>query len=86
MQAAFTSAATFAAGAILPLLVALAAPEPALVASVVVASLVFLAALGALGARAGGAGALKGLARVLFWGALALAVTAAVGHFFGAGA
>jgi VIT1/CCC1 family predicted Fe2+/Mn2+ transporter len=84
VQAALTSAATFAAGALLPLLVVLAAPEGALIVSVVIAALVLLALLGALGARTGGASATKGLARVLFWGALALAVTAAVGRLFGA--
>jgi VIT1/CCC1 family predicted Fe2+/Mn2+ transporter len=84
VQAAIISAATFAAGAILPLVVAVAAPEQTIIAAVVAASLVFLALLGALGARAGGAGLLKGLARVLFWGAFALAVTAGVGRLFGA--
>lgn len=84
VQAAIISAATFAAGAILPLIVAGAAPEQAVIAAVVAASLAFLALLGALGARAGGAGLFKGLARVLFWGAFALAVTAGVGRLFGA--
>ena len=84
VQAAITSAATFAAGALLPLVVALSAPGSALIPSVVVASLVFLALLGALSARAGGAGLVRGLVRVLFWGALALGVTAGVGSLFGA--
>ena len=83
VQAAVTSAATFAAGAALPLMVALAVPEGAIVASVVIAALVFLAILGALGAGAGGAGLLKGLARVLLWGTFALAATALVGRLFG---
>ena len=84
VQAALASAATFAAGACLPLIVALAAPAPWMVVCVVAASLASLAALGALGAGAGGAHLAKGLARVTLWGALALAVTAAVGRLFGA--
>lgn len=84
VQAAFASAATFAAGALLPLLVALAVPAPWIVGAVVVAALIFLAVLGALGARAGGAGLFRGMARVTLWGAFALALTAGVGHLFGA--
>lgn len=84
VQAAFASAATFAAGALLPLLVALAVPAAWIVAAVVVAALIFLAVLGALGARAGGAGLFRGMARVTLWGAFALAVTAGVGRLFGA--
>lgn len=84
VQAALTSAATFAVGAALPLAVAALAPAPSLIASVSVASLAFLAALGALGARAGGAAAWRGAARVTFWGALALAATAGIGAAFGA--
>lgn len=84
VQAALTSAATFAVGAALPLAVAALAPAPSLIAAVSVASLAFLAALGALGARAGGAGAWRGATRVTFWGTLALAATAGIGVAFGA--
>jgi VIT1/CCC1 family predicted Fe2+/Mn2+ transporter len=84
VQAAWTSAVTFASGAFLPLAVVLAVPPQALTVIVVIVSLLCLAALGALGARAGGAGMLKGVARVTLWGALALAVTAGVGRLFGA--
>ncbi len=84
VQAALTSAATFAAGAALPLLVAAIAPEAALLGWVVGSTLVGLAALGVLGAQAGGAPLLRSAGRVLFWGALAMAVTAAIGRLFGA--
>ncbi len=83
IQAALTSALTFAAGAAAPLLVALLAPMPALVASVAAVSLACLALLGAIGARAGGAGILRPVVRVGFWGAVAMAVTAIVGSLFG---
>jgi VIT1/CCC1 family predicted Fe2+/Mn2+ transporter len=83
LQAAIASAATFAVGAALPLGVAWLAPLEALAVAVSAASLVFLAGLGALGARAGGAPVLKAVARVVFWGALAMAVTAGVGKLFG---
>lgn len=83
VQAALTSAATFAVGAALPLVAALLAP-PAQVASVVAgASIAFLAALGVVAARAGGAPVGKAAARVVFWGALAMAVTALVGRMVG---
>lgn len=82
-QAAWTSAATFASGAALPLMVVFASPAEGLTTAVVIGSLLCLATLGALGARAGGAGVLKGVARVTLWGALALAVTAGVGSLFG---
>jgi VIT1/CCC1 family predicted Fe2+/Mn2+ transporter len=84
LQAALASAATFAAGAAMPLLTMLAAPASALVPAVFGTSLVFLAALGALAARAGGAPLLRSAARVTFWGALAMGLTAAVGALFGA--
>ena len=84
IQAALTSAATFAIGAAMPLLMALFAPTRLLVTFVVAGSLIFLALLGALGARTGGAGMLKPTVRVTFWGALAMAVTWAVGALFGA--
>ena len=83
IQAALTSAATFATGAALPLLVAWLAPATATVWAVSGASLLFLFALGAVGARAGGAGLVRGALRVAFWGALAMAVTAGVGTLFG---
>ena len=83
IQAALTSAATFAAGAIAPLLVLIAAPRSASVWAVSASSLIFLAVLGALGARAGGADVLKPTSRVVFWGAVALAVTAGIGRVFG---
>jgi VIT1/CCC1 family predicted Fe2+/Mn2+ transporter len=84
VQAAFASAATFAAGALAPLIVALLAPGEFIIPAVVAAALAFLAGLGALGARAGGAGLIKGVIRVTLWGALALAATAGVGAMFGA--
>lgn len=79
VQAALTSAVTFSAGATLPLVVALASPANLTVYTVSGGSLVFLAVLGALGARAGGAAVPKATARVAFWGALAMAVTAGIG-------
>lgn len=83
VQAALTSAATFAVGAILPLLVVMVAPEGTLIPAVSVAALVCLAVLGAVGARAGGAGLAKPVIRVVFWGAVALAITAGIGAVFG---
>ena len=83
LQAALASAATFAVGAALPILVVVTAKESALSLAVAGASLVCLAALGALAARAGGASAVVGAARVAFWGALAMAITAGVGKLFG---
>jgi VIT1/CCC1 family predicted Fe2+/Mn2+ transporter len=83
VQAALTSAATFAVGAGMPLLMVLLAPASKLVPIVVVASLGFLAILGAVGAHAGGADPWKGMARVTFWGALAMAATAGIGKLFG---
>jgi len=86
VQAAFASAASFAVGAALPLAVTALSPAQGLIAWVSGASLVFLALLGAVAARVGGANALVGAARVTFWGALAMAVTAGVGALFGAAA
>jgi VIT1/CCC1 family predicted Fe2+/Mn2+ transporter len=83
VQAALTSAATFAVGAALPLLMVIVSPVGALVPAVAVASLVFLALLGAIGAKAGGANVVTATARVTFWGALAMALTAGVGAVFG---
>jgi VIT1/CCC1 family predicted Fe2+/Mn2+ transporter len=84
VQAALASAASFAAGAALPLAVAALSPMPALATTVSLTSLLFLALLGATAARAGGADMLHGAGRVAFWGALAMAITAAVGALFGA--
>ncbi|WP_297511181.1 VIT family protein [uncultured Caulobacter sp.] len=84
VQAALTSATTFAVGAVMPLLVAILAPLPVILPVVTVATLIFLAVLGALGAWAGGAPPLKPMLRVTFWGALALAATALIGKLFGA--
>jgi len=84
IQAALTSAATFAVGASFPLLAAFAAPLNAVELVVAIASLVFLALLGGIGAGAGGAGLAKAVWRVTFWGALAMAVTAGIGRLFGA--
>jgi vacuolar iron transporter family protein len=84
LQAAFASALTFSVGAALPLLAVVLSPLQYVVYSVVTASLVFLAVLGVLGAKAGGAPVLRAVVRVMFWGALAMAVTAGVGALFGA--
>lgn len=84
LQAAFASAGSFAVGAALPLLVTAVAPDASLIPLVAGTSLVFLALLGALAARAGGAGVAVGALRVTFWGALAMGLTAGVGALFGA--
>lgn len=86
LQAALTSAATFSGGAALPLLVVLLAPAATLIWSVAGSSLLFLALLGILSAVAGGAPVLVATARVSFWGALAMALTAGVGALFGVAA
>ena len=83
VQAAFYSAVTFIVGAALPLIVAWLIPGPQLIAAVAISSLVFLAFLGSLAARVGGARVVVGAIRVTFWGALAMALTAAVGRLFG---
>ncbi len=83
IQAALTSAVSFAAGAALPLVTALVTPSGLLVVAVSVASLLFLAVLGAVGAKAGGAKILVATIRVTFWGALAMAITAGIGAVFG---
>ncbi len=83
VQAAVSSAAAFVAGAALPLIVAWAVPGRQLIFLVAAASLVFLAILGGLAARTGGASIAIGALRVTFWGALAMAITAAVGRLFG---
>ena len=84
VQAALASAASFAVGAVLPLAVTALAPEKSLIIWVSGTSLAFLAGLGAVAARVGGAGVMIGAWRVTFWGALAMAITAAVGKLFGA--
>ena len=83
VQAAFSSAGTFTVGAALPLVVAWAVPGSQLIPVVAVFSLVFLALLGGIAARAGGASITVGAIRVTFWGALAMALTAGVGRIFG---
>jgi vacuolar iron transporter family protein len=83
IQAALSSAASFAVGAAMPLIVAALAPERALIGAVAGASLLFLAVLGALAARVGGAAITTGALRVTFWGALAMGITAGVGALFG---
>jgi VIT1/CCC1 family predicted Fe2+/Mn2+ transporter len=84
IQAALASAGSFAVGAAVPLLVTALAPAAGLIPLVSGTSLVFLAVLGGLAARAGGASVTIGASRVAFWGALAMAVTAGVGSLFGA--
>jgi VIT1/CCC1 family predicted Fe2+/Mn2+ transporter len=83
IQAAFASALSFAVGAAMPLLTTAFVPEASLVFVVPGTSLLFLALLGALAARAGGAGVAVGAIRVTFWGALAMGLTAGVGALFG---
>ncbi|HWY44284.1 MAG TPA: VIT family protein [Candidatus Sulfotelmatobacter sp.] len=83
IQAALTSAGSFAVGAIMPLLITAIAPATSLIPLVSGTSLVFLALLGGLAAHAGGAGVLMGAMRVMFWGALAMALTGGVGSLFG---
>lgn len=84
LTAAFASAASFTVGAALPLAAAALLPEAQISLGVTVLSLIFLAVLGAIGARAGGAPVGRAVARVTFWGAVAMAVTYGVGHLFGA--
>ncbi|MDP1592302.1 MAG: VIT1/CCC1 transporter family protein, partial [Prosthecobacter sp.] len=84
VQAALASAATFAVGAAMPLLLVVFVPSSALVWAVSGSSLFFLALLGGLAARAGGSPVLRSVVRVTFWGALAMALTAGVGALFGA--
>jgi vacuolar iron transporter family protein len=86
VQAAFTSAATFAVGAAMPLLMVVISPKSLLVPIVSVTSVLFLGLLGAIGARAGGAPILRPTLRVTFCGALAMALTATIGSVFGSAA
>ena len=83
LQAAFASGLTFTVAAALPLIAAIVAPAEKIIPVVVVTTLVCLAGLGALGAQAGGAPKPRATARVLFWGAAAMAITAGVGRLFG---
>jgi VIT1/CCC1 family predicted Fe2+/Mn2+ transporter len=85
IQAALASAGSFAVGAAMPLLVTVIASGAGLIPLVSGTSLAFLALLGGLAARAGGAGVTMGAIRVTFWGALAMALTAGVGSLFGTG-
>ena len=86
VQAALASAGTFSVGAALPLLIVMLSPASALMWAVAGSSLVFLALLGLLSAKAGGAPVLVAASRVTFWGALAMALTAGVGALFGVAA
>lgn len=86
VQAAIASAATFAVGAALPLMVVFVSPQPMLSVAVAASSLVFLAALGSLAARAGGSSVMTAAMRVTFWGTLAMALTYVVGALFGVAA
>ena len=83
IQAALTSAATFAAGAVLPLAAVAIAPTDGLLIWVSASAVVGLAVLGGMGARAGGADIPRSVVRVVFWGVLAMAVTAGIGRLFG---
>lgn len=83
LQAAFASGMTFTAAAALPLIAAVVAPADKVIPTVVIVTLICLAGLGALGAQVGGAPKPRATARVLFWGAAAMAITAAVGSLFG---
>lgn len=83
IQAAFASAATFTAGAVLPLLMLLVAPQGFILHTVAVSTLIFLGALGFLSAFAGGANIAVAIGRVTFWGAFAMAITAGAGRVFG---
>ena len=83
VQAAITSALTFSAGAAMPLLAVVLSPAARIAPVVAVTSLVYLAVLGAIGASAGGAAIVKPTARVTFWGAFAMAITAGIGVLIG---
>lgn len=83
LQAAFASAATFAVGAFIPLLVALLVPDSYLIAAIAGVSLLALALLGGLAAKVGGANQWQGALRVGVWGAIAMGLTGVAGHFFG---
>jgi VIT1/CCC1 family predicted Fe2+/Mn2+ transporter len=84
IQAALASAASFTAGAALPVMLVALAPMTGLTVTISASSLLLLAVLGVLAAKTGGAGMVAGAARVTFWGALAMGLTAAIGAYFGA--
>lgn len=83
VQAALASAATFSVGAAAPLVLLVLSPMPVLLPVVAIGSLIFLAVLGMIGAKAGGANVIKPMVRVTFWGALAMAMTIGIGAIFG---
>ena len=83
IQAALVSAATFAVGAVIPLIIAALVPSAQITLVVAVTTLIAFSVLGGLGASVGGAGIVKGAVRVTFWGALAMGATAGVGMMFG---
>jgi len=83
LQAAGFSAVSFSLGAAMPLIASILAPGTWVITTVALSSLIFLAVLGAIAARAGGAGVVKGAMRVLFWGAMAMLATDLVGRLFG---
>lgn len=83
LQAALASALAFSSGAALPLLTAWLAPHAQVQLWLICSTLPFLALLGAVAARAGGADVWKGVSRIIIWGALAMAATALIGHWFG---
>jgi VIT1/CCC1 family predicted Fe2+/Mn2+ transporter len=83
VQAALTSAATFAVGAAMPLAALLISPQSLVVPAVSVASLLFLGVLGAIGAKAGGANVFRATSRVMFWGVFAMVLTAGIGALVG---
>ncbi len=83
IQAALTSALCFSLGALMPVLAVLLAPAPSVVPAVAAASLIYLAVLGAIGAKAGGAAILPATIRVTFWGVFAMAMTAGIGLLIG---
>lgn len=83
MQAALASAAAFAVGAILPLILVIISPSNLIINIVSAGSIIFLVILGALAAKVGGAAVWKSALRVSFWGALAMGITAAIGAIFG---
>jgi VIT1/CCC1 family predicted Fe2+/Mn2+ transporter len=84
VQAALTSAATFAAGGLMPILVLVVSPQAHILPAVSLSALALLGVLGAVGAKAGGSNLLKAVVRVVVWGGIALTVTGLVGHLFGA--
>jgi VIT1/CCC1 family predicted Fe2+/Mn2+ transporter len=83
VQAAMASAATFTIGAAAPLILVVISPSNLLLPVVAIGSLLFLALLGMIGAKASGAGILRPTVRVMFWGALAMALTTGIGLLFG---